>query len=309
MALIAIQCKNCNGKLQVDSEAKSYYCPFCNTSYAMEQTINQTFQTTNIGHIETANIIDDGSGKIDQEIYSAEALLQLRKYWQAREKFQYLTNNYAHKHRAWWGLARAITEDFTREPSGGSEFLVINDAMESAIQLAPAQERPDMQAAQSLYCSRWTDYYNQLTAERTGRLQIIDKWEQEETDPRLRKAREIQATIDSKQSKLEKVERAGTLVPLIAFFVIGAILVLATLKENGPIGAVLGSALLAGVGVFLPLKIVFFFICKGVRVPTEMLIKHSRTQIDQIIGEIENLQAQANGNRQQVYQDTAWLDR
>ena len=73
MALVAIQCQNCGGSLQVDSEAKNYYCPHCQTSYAMEQTVNQTFQTTNIGHIETANIIDDGSGKIDQEIYSGEA--------------------------------------------------------------------------------------------------------------------------------------------------------------------------------------------------------------------------------------------
>lgn len=284
MALVAIQCKNCGGALQVDSSAASYYCPHCHTTYAMEQTVNQTFQTTNIS---SATIIDDGSGKIDQEINSGEAFLNLRKYQAARDTFQNLTNLYAHKHRTWWGLARSITEEFTREPSGRKEFDYVNDAVQSAYQLAPANEKTQINEASAAYITKWQDYCLQLLNERVQRLEDIERRANELLSPRFEKIKEILSTIEKKTAKLEKLEKTKKLVPLIGFAAVGLLLFVSSIGSSGFIEALLMSALAAGLLIFLPLKLAFFFIIKAIRVPTELMINHSNKEISKIEAEIK----------------------
>ena len=306
MALVAIQCKNCGGALQVDSSAASYYCPHCHTTYAMEQTVNQTFQTTNIG---SATIIDDGSGKIDQEINSGEAFLSLRKYQAAREAFQNLTSLYAHKHRTWWGLARAITEEFTKDPSGRNEFDYVNDAVESAQQLAPANEKTQIIEVSAAYITKWQDYCLQLLNERVQRLENIEHRAKETLAPRYEKIEEILSAIKKKTEKLEKTEKIGKLVPLIGFAAIGLLLFVSSIGNSGFIEALLMSALASGLLIFLPLKLVFFFVVKAIRVPTELMISHSNKEISKIEAEIKTQKDQLDSETHTVYVDTGWLDR
>ena len=308
MALVAIQCQNCGGSLQVDSEAKNYYCPHCQTSYAMEQTVNQTFQTTNIGHIETANIIDDGSGKIDQEIYSGEAKLQLGRYEEAREDFWELTKQYAHKYRTWLGLARAITREFKVEPSGKREFDVVKDALNNALQLAPAEEKGQIEETKTAYCTKWEAYEEQLNQTRFQRMENIDNRLCATLGPKRQQLSEVRATVAKKRELLSKVEQLKERVPIIGGAVIGIIVLLGMLStDTGTIGSIFSAAGIALV-VYFVLKFAFAIVNKVIAVPTELLIKSSNDRISKMECEIQGLENQFENERCEVIVQTRWLD-
>lgn len=40
MPLIEVKCKNCGSSLHIDSNTKTGVCPFCNTQYFSEDTVN-----------------------------------------------------------------------------------------------------------------------------------------------------------------------------------------------------------------------------------------------------------------------------
>ena len=68
------------------------------------------------------------------------------------------------------------------------------------------------------------------------------------------------------------------------------------------------SALAAGLLIFLPLKLAFFFIIKAIRVPTELMINHSNKEISNIEAEIKEQNDQLDAKSHTVYVDTGWLD-
>lgn len=304
MALVAIQCKNCGGALQVDSGATSYFCPHCHTTYAMEQTVNQTFQTTHIGK---ATIIDDGSGKIDQEINSGEAFLSLRKYPAAREAFVDLTARYAHKYRAWWGLARAYSEEFTKDPSGKKEFEVISDAIQNALQLAPATEKAEMKEASTPYFTKWESYTIQLSEERTQRMDEIQRMGDEYLAPRKEKVSELEALVTQKQNKIEKMESSSKTIPLIAYGIITVLLELIIGFSRA--ADIIGVALILFIVIYLPVRLVYFLVYKGRRLYEESVIKHTKADIGSLSAEIHAREAQMETDSHTVYVDTGWIDR
>lgn len=310
MALVEIKCQNCGGDLKVESNAQSYYCPHCRSAFVMEQTVNQTFQTTNIGHIDTANFFDDGSGKIDQEIKGGEALLQLRKYEEAKSVFDDLTSRYAHKYQAWWGLARAITHNFTKEITGETEYLDMEDALDSAFQLAPVDERAQIQDVNATYRSKWEAYHDQLIQERFQRINEIEDREKALIEPQQKRIEEFNATIAKKTAIVEKLEKLKKVVPLIAAGAIGSLLLLLVLLsgENGVVSAVIVTVLLAGVLIYLPLRLIFFFVCKTVQVSADLAIKNLDNQISKIQNELQTHKSQFYSEKNEVYMQTRWLD-
>lgn len=307
MPLVAMQCKNCGGTLQVDTSAESYYCPHCLTTYKMEQAVTQNFQTT---HIETQNMIDDGSGKIDQAIQSGEAFLSLRKYKEARITFLNLTSHYAHKYRAWWGLARAITEDFTAPPRGKKDFICVCDAMQSAIQQAPIHKREELEQTEMLYCSQWQNYCDQLTAKRSQQLEDIDNRTKEFMEPKTKELTEMEFKIESKTLKLNKLDRLSRKVPIISFVIVFAIIfILSIMGTNDIIYTFIASLILCGIIIYLPVRVGFFLVCKATRVTTEMLVKNLDTKIQKIQSEIVAQTNIFNQERSEVIADTIWLDK
>ena len=59
MPLIEVKCKNCGSSLHIDSNTKTGVCPFCNTQYFSEDTVNNY----NIGqaniHIDNNAIVEN----------------------------------------------------------------------------------------------------------------------------------------------------------------------------------------------------------------------------------------------------------
>ena len=307
MALVPIQCKNCNGTLQIDSNAASYHCPFCDTTYAMEQTINQTFQTTNIGN---ATIIDDGSGKIDQEINGGEAFLNLKKYAAAQNTFKALTQSYAHKYRAWWGLARAITEDFTKAPSGYSEFDEVEDAVRSAQRFAPSDEKTQICLTSAPYLTKWREYYTQLSNDRVQRLNDIESKTANLLATKQEQISKIAASINKKEKKLATLDKVSKIIPIVGFALVCLLVFLTAIQNDDKyIKNLLMSILTSGLGAFLPLKLILFLVRKAVHIPTEMMINRSRKQISKIDAELQTQKELLNNDMHTVYVDTAWLDQ
>ena len=208
MALIAIQCKNCGGSLQISSTDEMYVCPHCNTAYAMEQTIHQTFQTTNIAN---ATIIDDGSGTANQEIKNAEAILSW-DYLYARQKFEDLSERYAHMYQVWWGLARAITEDFTATLAGKSDFELMSEALDHALVLAPADEKEKIRLTTQPYRLRWESYRDKLREERDQQLDLIEERRLQQIPPIERKIDQLKASKTRREFRIKRAEKIGTIV-------------------------------------------------------------------------------------------------
>lgn len=293
MPLIAVQCANCGGALQVDSGAASYYCPFCNTAYAMEQTINQTFQTTNI---EKATIIDDGSGKIDQEINSGEAFLTLRKFQTARQSFQRLTQSYAHKYRTWWGLARAITEEFTKEPEGKREFDCVKDAVGSAIQLAPADQKLYIQQITAPYLAKWQEHSDRLTRERSQRLNDVQRRTQDVFPPLRQQIIEIAETA---QKKVDSMRTLAKIAKALAF-IIGALIIVGTVTR--------ATVMLPMMPIMLALIPLIIYVKKT---PLRMAkrLNTAQVEIDRIEAEIKDQQIRLDNETRAAKIMTAWLER
>ena len=309
MALIAIQCKNCGGALQVDPAAANYVCPHCHTAYAMEQTINQTFQTTNI---ERATIIDDGSGAANQEIKSAEACLSFRDYWFARRKFEDLSDRYAHMYQVWWGLARAITEDFTAELTGRSELCRMNEALDHALALAPADEKEKIRLTSQPYRVRWETHRDKLLEELKQQVDLTEERRVQQIPPIESRIDQLQAAKAHQERIMERVTKIGTIVPIAVSVVWLAWMIILTLGENysffNLIFPLIFSFLFTGIVIFLPLAIAGFLIIKAVSVPVGVKISRYDREIKKLDEEAGNIMEGLTEEIRTVRAKTSWLD-
>ena len=89
-ALTKAQCTNCNAMLEVDASTKSAMCPFCNTSYIVEQAINNyniniASNNMNISNA-TINMAGDGHTvenylKRANEAFDKEEIFRAEEYY------------------------------------------------------------------------------------------------------------------------------------------------------------------------------------------------------------------------------------
>lgn len=318
MALATLQCKNCGAHLEVDSNTASYICPNCHTTYAMEQTFNQTVQNTVIQNAQTVNVIDDGSGKLNQKINNAETRIRWGEYEYAQSLFKELTDKYAQDYRTWLGLARAISHNFTHEPTGKREFETVCNAIRRARITSAGNEaaQAEIEEASAAYLTQWETHSKNLVAQRNQKAEENKIREEEMCAHKRQEIDNIEATIAKKKAKLEKTEKLKKQAPKIAFLVATALLFLATIiagiNLHSNIAEIISSLwsglLMCGLFIWVPVKLVFFFIVKALRVPTEMMINSSSVKITQIKSEIRQIQDQLKIELYAVLKNTDWLD-
>lgn len=318
MALATLQCKNCGAHLEIDSNTASYICPNCHTTYAMEQTFNQTVQNTVIQNAQTVNVIDDGSGKLNQKINNAETRIRWGEYEYAQSLFKELTDKYAQDYRTWLGLARAISHNFTHEPTGKREFETVCNAIRRARITSAGNEaaQAEIEEASAAYLTQWETHSKNLVAQRNQKAEENKIREEEMCAHKRQEIDNIEATIAKKKAKLEKTEKLKKQAPKIAFLVATALLFLATIIVgiylHSNIAEIISSLwsglLMCGLFIWVPVKLVFFFIAKALRVPTEMMINSSSVKITQIKSEIRQIQDQLKIELYAVLKNTDWLD-
>lgn len=309
MALVAIQCKNCGGALQVDPAAGGYVCPHCHTSYVMEQTINQTFQTTNI---ENATIIDDGSGVANQEVKSAEASLTFRSYGYARKRFEDLSERYAHMYQVWWGLARAITEDFTATPKGKSDFEQMAEALDHALALAPADEKENIRLTTEPYRIRWESYRDKLREERDQQLDLIEERRQQQLPPIERKIEQLRASKSRRECRIERARNIGTIVPFAGAVVALVVLFASSIGyDKSFINLIFDGilyVLVSGIVIYLPLALAAYVIVKAISVSAGVEIGRYDREVKRLDEEGGKILNNLTEEVQNVREKTSWLD-
>lgn len=167
MPLVPAKCTQCGATLSIDSAQDAAICSFCNTPFVVEKAINNYNVTnnTNIGAVEHLHVEDARS--VESQFRSAEALMGLRDYYKAFESFKALADDHAYEWRAWWGMARAKTCDYTNLV-GLQEYEKrdVEEWANRAIQLAPAVEKSRLEKTVDEY----KDAYNK--AKHAERVEI-----------------------------------------------------------------------------------------------------------------------------------------
>lgn len=168
MPLVPAKCTQCGATLSIDSAQDAAICSFCNTPFVVEKAINNYSVTnnTNIGAVEHLHV--EGARSVESRLRSAETLVELHDYYKALKSFKALADDYVYEWRAWWGMARAKTCDYTnvvglREYEKGD----VEEWANRAIQLAPAVEKPRLEKTFNEY----KDAYNK--AKHAERVEIV----------------------------------------------------------------------------------------------------------------------------------------
>ena len=310
MPLVAIQCKNCGGELQIDSASKSYFCHHCHTAYAMEESVvqNITNTTTTIGHVE--NLIDDGSGKIDQEIYGAEQQLYFKRYDVALERFEKLTYEYGHKYRAWWGLIRAKTEDFSKGPGSRSAYYEICGLFGNLLQFetVPAEEKAEWERRYTQYLEEGQSIIDRLEQTRNAQLEELENRKSKELAPKKEQLKNLEDKITVKERKAAKVERISIVVPFVAAGVIAALLLLASLIVGDDLGDSLVGVITSAITMFLVVKLPLWLVRKSVGKITFEVVCSLKKKIEKLQESVSDIEHAFNLEERNIRADTAWLD-
>lgn len=107
MPLIEVKCKNCGSSLHIDSNTKTGVCPFCNTQYFSEDTVNNY----NIGQ---ANIHIDNNAIVENLLKNAETNLSILKdYEKSAELFKKVTESAPEIIKGGGALLELKQENFT----------------------------------------------------------------------------------------------------------------------------------------------------------------------------------------------------
>ncbi len=94
MPIIPVICTQCGAKLELDSEAESGFCPFCDTPFIIERKK------------------DNLKSEADNLAKAGNTFLSLKEYISAREKFKLLSNKFPYDYRGWWGLVKTDSKNF-----------------------------------------------------------------------------------------------------------------------------------------------------------------------------------------------------
>lgn len=141
MPLVPAKCTNCGAPLTLDdsSVGSTIECPYCHTSLVFERTPDNTFVTNyKIAHADTVIVQDSNS--LENRLANAQTYLDVhRDYEAARELFESLAHDVSGEWKAWWGLLRARTSNFTDPHTARGEFEEDERVARSAFAVAPEE--------------------------------------------------------------------------------------------------------------------------------------------------------------------------
>ena len=111
MPLIEGRCKNCGGEIKFDSNREKGFCSFCGTPFLKEDLIiNQHYHNNFSG----ANVILNDLEGVEKQLENAENnLTRFKNYDRAETIYRNITEKASGEYRAWWGLVRVLSHEFT----------------------------------------------------------------------------------------------------------------------------------------------------------------------------------------------------
>lgn len=185
MPLIPAKCTACGADLSVDATKEAAVCPYCNTAYITEKAI-QYYNTTNVTNINTlhADVVQiTDQNTFENRIKSGYTFLQLNDYETAEKLFSKLVEEMPYDYRAWLGLIRVHTHNFTDNNINKSQYDRIDQFYRKGLQVADAEEQEVLQGQCASYLATnkqrlqelKTEVENQLVKTNKTFLSIIDQ--------------------------------------------------------------------------------------------------------------------------------------
>ena len=112
MPLVAAQCTNCGGTLQVDDSKEAAICKYCETPFIVEKAIHN-YQIHNSYNIENANIIVNDDKSFEKRLASAEEYMyHLKDYAAAYKIFAEIESIAPGNFKVWYGKICSRTLNF-----------------------------------------------------------------------------------------------------------------------------------------------------------------------------------------------------
>ena len=102
MKIVKMNCPNCNGKLEINSDDKTTVCNYCGTTLAIDDGIIRVEHTIN----------DNAENK---KAKNAEAFIKFGEYDKALKLYEELTEEYSYVADYWFKRIVCITENFDKD--------------------------------------------------------------------------------------------------------------------------------------------------------------------------------------------------
>lgn len=118
----ALDCKKCGGNL-FDVNGEIYTCVYCQTTHVF---INDIF-------------VQQSEFEKEELLQNADALLKWKDYDKALSKYKKVADRWLTEVRAWWGITRCLSEDFSKDNIDKYEYEEIQYYAEKAFKTADDQ--------------------------------------------------------------------------------------------------------------------------------------------------------------------------
>lgn len=131
-------CPQCGAPLTEADENGNMKCEFCGAT-----ALDNRHSFVHTSH----NFEDD----LNHYLENAEILLSDREYNRALDKFNEIASNFSKDYRGWWGMARALTHNFTQKDLDEEIHTKVNKYCTNAIAKAPEDKREELTVTYNEY--------------------------------------------------------------------------------------------------------------------------------------------------------------
>ena len=150
MALSETKCPNCGANIVADSHKKTISCIFCHTEFTLTPDETSSASTSVSADAAEPDLLERA------EVF----LSSLHKTDEALRLFSEYSMKYPSDYRGWLGIARALSDDFTKTDCDRTTIAKIEESVTSAIRVAE-DEAPAIQ-------KRWDEYRNTIATQETS---------------------------------------------------------------------------------------------------------------------------------------------
>jgi len=130
MSIVAANCPNCGGELQLDDSLTSGYCMFCGTKIIIQEAI-QLRKIKIEGRISV-----NGLSTVENLIIRGKQNLDIGNFLEAKKHYEKAIDIDAENHAAWWGKFNAAFEEIIANNQKGSVFYIGREAFSSRKQVS-----------------------------------------------------------------------------------------------------------------------------------------------------------------------------
>lgn len=111
MKLVSAMCPNCGAQLELDENMEKGFCMYCGSQIIVQDAV-QKYKIELSGRVSVEGILS-----AEDFAKNGDTFMSIGNIQQAYEAFRELSTKYPDDFRGWWGLVRAVTNDFSLMPS------------------------------------------------------------------------------------------------------------------------------------------------------------------------------------------------